>query len=50
MWSLISDRLLDELRESAEVIAMLPEVEAGVLAGELPPGVAADRLLAAFLS
>lgn len=49
MWSLIGDRLLDEFRESAKVTAMLPEVEAAVLAGEVPPGVAADRLLAVFL-
>mgnify|MGYP003584943708 FL=1 len=49
MWSLIGDRLLDEFRESGKVMSMLPQVEAAVLAGEIPPGVAADRLLAAFL-
>jgi LAO/AO transport system kinase len=47
MWSLIGDRLLDEFRES-DTIA-LAEAEAAVLAGEVPPAVAADRLLAAFL-
>jgi LAO/AO transport system kinase len=45
MWSLIGDRLLDEFRESVDV----RDVEAAVLAGEVPPAVAADRLLAAFL-
>lgn len=49
MWSLIGDRLIDEFKESGKVAAMLPEVEAAVLAGEVPPAVAADRLLAAFL-
>ena len=49
MWSLIGDRLLYEFRESGKVMSMLPQVEAAVLAGEIPPGVAADRLLAAFL-
>ena len=46
MWSLIGDRLLDEFRESVDVA----DAEAAVLAGELPPAVAADRLLARFLS
>ncbi len=49
MWSLIGDGLLDEFRESATMATMLPDIEAAVLAGELPPAVAADRLLAAFL-
>ena len=33
----------------AEVAAELTRVEAAVLAGDLPPAVAADRLLATFL-
>jgi LAO/AO transport system kinase len=45
MWSLIGDRLLDEFRESVDVA----QVETAVLAGTLPPAVAADQLLAAFL-
>jgi len=49
MWSLIGDGLLDEFRESARMATMLPDIETAVLAGELPPAVAADRLLAAFL-
>jgi LAO/AO transport system kinase len=47
MWSLIGDRLLDEFRESDRIA--LAEAEAAVLAGEVPPAVAADRLLAQFL-
>lgn len=47
MWSLIGDRLLDEFR--ATMGAQLAEAEAAVLAGELPPAVAADGLLADFL-
>ena len=49
MWSLIGDRLLDEFRDSPKVRARLEQVEASVLAGELPPAVAADPLLATFL-
>ena len=49
MWSLISDRLIDEFRDSPKVRARLEQVEASVLAGELPPAVAADQLLATFL-
>ncbi len=45
MWALIGDRLLDQFRESVAVA----ETEAAVLAGQLPPAVAADQLLAAFL-
>ncbi|HRY11898.1 MAG TPA: hypothetical protein P5544_18190, partial [Candidatus Nanopelagicales bacterium] len=50
MWSLIGDRLLDEFRGSSTVRAQLEQAEAAVLAGDLPPAVAADRLLATFLS
>ena len=49
MWSLIGDRLLDQFRDSPKVAARLAHVEASVLAGELPPAVAADQLLATFL-
>ena len=49
MWSLIGDRLLDEFRGSSTVRAQLEQAEAAVLAGDLPPAVAADRLLATFL-
>lgn len=46
MWSLIGDRLLEEFR--VDMAHRLTEAEAAVLAGELPPAVAADQLLAAF--
>jgi LAO/AO transport system kinase len=49
MWSLIGDRLLDEFRDSPKTAARLQQTEASVLAGELPPAVAADQLLATFL-
>jgi len=49
MWSLIGDRLLDQFRDSPKVAARLVQVEASVLAGEVPPAVAADQLLATFL-
>ena len=48
MWSMISDRLLDEFRASPAVRERLAEVGAAVKAGDLPAGAAADRLLAAF--
>jgi LAO/AO transport system kinase len=49
MWSMISDRLLEEFRASPQVQQRLPEVSAAVLAGTLPAGAAADTLLAPFL-
>jgi LAO/AO transport system kinase len=48
MWSMISDRLLDEFRAWPAVQQQLSAVESAVLSGELPAGAAADRLLAAF--
>lgn len=49
MWSMISDRLLDEFRASPAVQGQIEDTTRAVLAGELPPPVAADALLAAFL-
>ncbi|MDO9485954.1 MAG: methylmalonyl Co-A mutase-associated GTPase MeaB, partial [Actinomycetota bacterium] len=49
MWSMISDRLLDEFRESPEVQSQLGQISDSVRDGHLPAAVAADRLLAAFL-
>ncbi|MEZ5185010.1 MAG: methylmalonyl Co-A mutase-associated GTPase MeaB [Candidatus Nanopelagicales bacterium] len=49
MWALIGDRLIDEFRSSGRVADQLADAEAAVLAGDLPPAVAADQLLAAFL-
>ncbi|GAA3206643.1 methylmalonyl Co-A mutase-associated GTPase MeaB [Nonomuraea helvata] len=47
-WTLVRDRLLAELRNDPEVAAITEEVEREVLAGELTPSLAADRLLAVF--
>jgi LAO/AO transport system kinase len=48
MWSLLEDELLDAFRRRPSVAELLPELEARVTAGELPPGLAARRLLKAF--
>ncbi|MFN8171363.1 MAG: methylmalonyl Co-A mutase-associated GTPase MeaB [Candidatus Nanopelagicales bacterium] len=50
MWSMVSDRLLDAVREHPAVRAVLADVEDDVRAGRLPATVAAERLLAAFAS
>ncbi|TMR11276.1 methylmalonyl Co-A mutase-associated GTPase MeaB [Nonomuraea turkmeniaca] len=47
-WTLVRERLLSELRNDPEVAAIREEVEREVLAGELTPSLAADRLLSAF--
>lgn len=47
-WTLVRDRLLAELRNDPEVAAITGEVEREVLAGELTPWLAADRILSAF--
>ncbi|MGW0804618.1 methylmalonyl Co-A mutase-associated GTPase MeaB [Nonomuraea sp. NPDC002799] len=47
-WTLVRDRLLTELRNDPEVSAVAAEVEREVLAGELTPALAADRLLSVF--
>jgi LAO/AO transport system kinase len=49
MWSLVRDQLLDRLRDSGELRAMTPGLEADVRAGVLTPGLAAQQLVAAFL-
>ncbi len=48
MWSEIEDSLVTALRAHPGVRAMLPELEAAVAAGEMPPATAAARVLAAF--
>ena len=48
MWSMVSDRLIDGLREHPAVRAVLADVEADVREGRLPATVAADRLLSAY--
>ncbi|MEU5861307.1 methylmalonyl Co-A mutase-associated GTPase MeaB [Nonomuraea sp. NPDC047529] len=47
-WTLVRDRLLAELRHDPEVAAIRAEIEREVLAGELTPSLAADRLLSVF--
>ena len=49
MWALVRDQLLDRLRDSNELRALAPRLEAGVRDGTLPPGLAAQELVAAFL-
>ena len=49
MWSMISDRLLDQFKESPEVQAKLAETTQAVKHGELPAAVAAEGLLDTFL-
>jgi LAO/AO transport system kinase len=49
MWSLVRDQLLDRLRDSRELQAITPALEAEVRAGTLTPGLAAQQLVAAFM-
>jgi LAO/AO transport system kinase len=48
-WDTVRDRLLDRMRASSEVLELVPAVEEAVRRGELPPSLAADRILLAFL-
>jgi LAO/AO transport system kinase len=48
MWALVRDGLDQRLAESASVQALRAELRDGVLSGEVPAVVAADRVLAAF--
>ena len=47
-WALVRDELDQRLGSSAGVAAVREDVRRGVLAGELPASLAADRLLAAY--
>ena len=49
MWSLVRDQLLDRLRDSSELHALAPRLEADVRDGTLSPGLAAQELVTAFL-
>lgn len=49
MWSETTDNLVAALREHPAVRERLPELEAAVTEGRIPPTLAARRLLAAFL-
>ena len=48
MWSLVDGGLSQRLREHPDVLAVRDELERDVLSGELPPEVAARRILDAF--
>jgi len=48
MWSMISDRLLDQFKDSPAVQARLQAVSVAVKNGELPAAVAAESLLETF--
>jgi LAO/AO transport system kinase len=50
MWSLVRDQLLDRLRDSQELRAITPGLENSVRAGSLAPGLAAQQIVAAFLT
>jgi len=47
-WAMVEDRLLHALRTHPAVQSLAPELERRVADGELPPSVAADRILEAF--
>ena len=48
MWNEISETLLQTLRDDGAVAALLPALEARVVAGAMAPGAAARRLVRAF--
>ena len=48
LWTIIEDRLRQAVREHPDVRAIRDDLEAGVLAGTIPPEVAARRILEAF--
>lgn len=48
MWSEVKETLVGELKENPEVARLADALEAKVGKGELPPGLAAQRLLSAF--
>ncbi|GAA5168450.1 methylmalonyl Co-A mutase-associated GTPase MeaB [Pseudonocardia eucalypti] len=48
MWTMVNDRLRNDLRTHPEVRELTPELERAVLDGELTPALAADRILDAF--
>ncbi len=45
MWSMVEERVMSDLRGHAEVRALLPELEAAVREGRVPPTQAALRIL-----
>ncbi len=49
MWSEIGAALLEQVRDAPHLSALTRSLEADVVAGRVPPPVAAERVLAAFL-
>lgn len=48
LWSLVDDRLRDELRHHPAVAQLAPDLETAVITGRLPATAAADQILDAF--
>jgi LAO/AO transport system kinase len=48
LWTIVADRLREAVREHPDVRAIRDGLEAGVLAGTIPPEVAARKILEAF--
>jgi LAO/AO transport system kinase len=48
MWTMVNDQLQARLRGNEKVRALVPELERGVLEGELTPALGAGRILEAF--
>jgi LAO/AO transport system kinase len=49
MWALVRDQLIDRLRDDPQVAAIAPGLESDVRSGQLSAGLAAERLVSAFL-
>jgi LAO/AO transport system kinase len=49
MWSLVRDELADRLRDDPRLRAITPQLESDVRSGALSAGLAAERLVTAFL-
>jgi LAO/AO transport system kinase len=49
MWSLVRDQLIDRLRDDPQLRAIAPQLESEVRSGALSAGLAAERLVSAFL-
>jgi LAO/AO transport system kinase len=49
MWALVRDQLIDRLRDDPQLRAIAPQLESEVRSGALSAGLAAERLVSAFL-
>jgi len=50
MWSDVNENLVALLQSDAEVRGQIPEIEADVTAGRIPPAIAAQQILDVFLN